>query len=174
MAATQDGSFSLTSRAARRACRTLARSDGKAISGVKIVGTFARVSRANSEEEGACQTELEAKQPDLLWVGLSTPKQERFMAAYLPRLHATVAFGVGAAFDFHTGRMREAPRWMMRAGLQWLHRLCSDPRRLWKRYAVIIPSFLGRLVLQTTGLKKYPLTAANAAGGGAAGRRISD
>ena len=79
------------------------------------------------------------------------------MAAYLPRLATTVALGVGAAFDFHTGRMKEAPQWMMRCGLQWLHRLCSDPRRLWKRYAVIVPSFIARIFLQLTGLKKYPV-----------------
>ena len=89
------------------------------------------------------------------------------MAAYLPRLDTTVAFGVGAAFDFHTGRMREAPRWMMRAGLQWLHRLLSDPRRLWKRYAVIVPTFLFRLFLQATGLRKYPLETREPAAKGA-------
>lgn len=66
-------------------------------------------------------------------------------------------FGVGAAFDFHTGRMKEAPRWMMRLGLQWLHRLCSDPRRLWKRYTIIVPTYLIRILLQRTGLKKYPI-----------------
>jgi N-acetylglucosaminyldiphosphoundecaprenol N-acetyl-beta-D-mannosaminyltransferase len=134
--------------------------------GVRIVGTHCPPFRPlTSEEDAALLAEVAAKQPDMIWVGLSTPKQERFMAAYLPRLAATVAFGVGAAFDFHTGRMREAPRWMMRAGLQWLHRLCSDPRRLWKRYAVIVPSFIGRIFLQLTGLKKYPLTPA----GGSAG-----
>lgn len=176
MAATQDGKFShYFYGGAPGVADALREAMEKRFPGVKIIGTFCPPFRAlNSEEEAALRAELEAKQPDLLWVGLSTPKQERFMAAYLPRLHATVAFGVGAAFDFHTGRMREAPRWMMRAGLQWLHRLCSDPRRLWKRYAVIIPSFLARLFLQTTGLKKYPLTAADAARDGAAGQRLSD
>ena len=130
----------------------------KRFPGVRITGTYCPPFRPlNAEEEANLQSELEARQPDMLWVGLSTPKQERFMAAYLPRLAATVAFGVGAAFDFHTGRMREAPRWMMRAGLQWLHRLCSDPRRLWKRYAVIVPTFLARIFLQATGLRKYPI-----------------
>jgi N-acetylglucosaminyldiphosphoundecaprenol N-acetyl-beta-D-mannosaminyltransferase len=131
----------------------------KRFPGIRIVGTHCPPFRPlTAEEEGALQAEIAAKRPDMLWVGLSTPKQERFMAEYLPKLDATVAFGVGAAFDFHTGRMREAPRWMMRAGLQWLHRLCSDPRRLWKRYAVIVPTFIGRILLQVTGLKKYPIS----------------
>lgn len=126
--------------------------------GVRIVGTYCPPFRPlNEEEERSLFAELEEKKPDMFWVGLSTPKQERFMSAYLPRLATTVAFGVGAAFDFHTGRMKEAPRWMMRAGLQWFHRVCSDPKRLWKRYAVIVPTFIGRIFLQKTGLKKYPL-----------------
>jgi N-acetylglucosaminyldiphosphoundecaprenol N-acetyl-beta-D-mannosaminyltransferase len=130
----------------------------KRFPGVRIVGTHCPPFRPlTAEEDAALIADVAAKEPDLLWVGLSTPKQERFMAAYLPRLAATIAFGVGAAFDFHTGRMREAPRWMMRAGLQWLHRVCIDPRRLWKRYAVIVPSFLFRILLQATGLKKYPI-----------------
>ena len=136
----------------------------KRFPGVRIVGTFCPPFRVlNEDEETALLANVEAKQPDLFWVGLSTPKQERFMAAYLPRLATTVMFGVGAAFDFHTGRMKEAPRWMMRAGLQWFHRLCSDPRRLWKRYCVIVPTFIIRVFLQLTGLKKYPLSADKAA-----------
>ncbi len=126
--------------------------------GVKIVGTYCPPFRPlNADEESELTAVISEKKPDLFWVGLSTPKQERFMAAYLPRLETTVMFGVGAAFDFHTGRMAEAPRWMMRSGLQWLHRLCSDPKRLWKRYGIIVPTYLWRLFLQRTGLKKYPL-----------------
>ena len=127
--------------------------------GTRIVGTHCPPFRPlNDDEQRALAAEFEEKKPDMLWVGLSTPKQERFMAEYLPRLNVTVAFGVGAAFDFHTGRMKEAPRWMMRSGLQWFHRLCSDPKRLWKRYGVIVPTFLFRRFLQKTGLKKYSLT----------------
>jgi len=126
--------------------------------GVRIVGTHCPPFRPLTEEEQqALAADVAAKKPDLFWVGLSTPKQERFMAEYLPRLETTVMFGVGAAFDFHTGRMKEAPRWMMRSGLQWFHRLCSDPKRLWKRYGIIVPTYLARIFLQRTGLKKYPL-----------------
>ncbi|MEO6788926.1 MAG: WecB/TagA/CpsF family glycosyltransferase [Chthoniobacteraceae bacterium] len=127
-------------------------------SGVRIVGTHCPPFRPLDEKErAALAAEIVEKKPDMFWVGLSTPKQERFMAEFLPLLDTTVMLGVGAAFDFHTGRMKEAPRWMMRCGLQWLHRLCSDPRRLWRRYGVIVPSYLFRIFLQRTGLKKYPL-----------------
>ena len=85
--------------------------------------------------------------PDAIWVGLSTPKQERFMAEYLPKLDMTLMFGVGAAFDFHAGKVRQAPRWMQRSGLEWLFRLCSEPRRLWKRYLKNNPLFLVRIFL---------------------------
>lgn len=126
--------------------------------GVRIIGTHCPPFRALDEKEcAALIADIAEKKPDLFWVGLSTPKQERFMAEFLPLLDTTVMLGVGAAFDFHTGRMKEAPRWMMRCGLQWLHRLCSDPRRLWRRYGVIVPMYLFRIFLQRTGLKKYPL-----------------
>ncbi len=126
--------------------------------GVNVVGTYCPPFRPlNADEESELLALISEKKPDLFWVGLSTPKQERFMSAFLPKLETTVMFGVGAAFDFHTGRMSEAPRWMMRCGLQWLHRLCSDPKRLWKRYGIIVPTYLFRIFLQRTGLKKYPL-----------------
>ena len=126
--------------------------------GVRITGTHCPPFRPLDESErAALVADIAEKKPDLFWVGLSTPKQERFMSEFLPLLETTVMLGVGAAFDFHTGRMKEAPRWMMRCGLQWLHRLCSDPKRLWRRYAIIVPSYLIRIFLQRTGLKKYPI-----------------
>lgn len=126
--------------------------------GVRIVGTYCPPFRPlNEEEEKVFTEEITKKKPDMIWVGLSTPKQERFMASYLPKLETTLMFGVGAAFDFHTGRMSESPRWMMRCGLQWLHRLCSEPGRLWRRYGGMVPTYLARRFLQKTGLKKYPL-----------------
>jgi N-acetylglucosaminyldiphosphoundecaprenol N-acetyl-beta-D-mannosaminyltransferase len=73
---------------------------------------------------------------DMVWVGLGHPKQELWMQAAAPRLEHNVLLGVGAAFDFHAGLKKEAPHWMQRSGLQWLHRLGSEPRRLWKRYLV--------------------------------------
>ena len=78
------------------------------------------------------------------------------MAQFCPRLEATVFLGVGAAFDFHAGRVRQAPRWMQRSGLEWLFRLLCEPRRLWKRYLKNNPLFLGRALLQLTGMRRYP------------------
>ena len=95
--------------------------------------------------------------PDIFWVGLSTPKQEKFMAEHLAELDATVMIGVGAAFDFHAGKARQAPRWMQRSGLEWFFRLCCEPRRLWKRYFKNNPLFLLRIFCQLTGLRKFPL-----------------
>jgi N-acetylglucosaminyldiphosphoundecaprenol N-acetyl-beta-D-mannosaminyltransferase len=126
--------------------------------GVRIVGTYCPPFRPLSAEEETDLTErVAAANPDLFWVGLSTPKQERFMADYLTRLSCGVMLGVGAAFDFHSGRVRQAPRWVQRSGFEWLYRISQEPGRLWKRYCINIPLFLGRIVLQKTGFKEYPL-----------------
>ena len=103
------------------------------------------------------QEMVHAAQPDILWVGLSTPKQEKFMAEFLPRLDVTLMVGVGAAFDFHSGRVKQAPRWMQRTGLEWFFRLCCEPKRLWKRYLQNNPAFAWKIFWQFTGLKKYEL-----------------
>ena len=122
-----------------------------------VAGTFTPPFRAlNAGELQALQAQLSAAQPDILWVGLSTPKQEKFMAEFLPKLDATLMIGVGAAFDFHSGRVKQAPRWMQRSGLEWFYRLCSEPRRLAKRYLRNNPLFLLRSLGQISGLKKYP------------------
>ncbi len=95
--------------------------------------------------------------PDIVWVGISSPKQDRWMACMRPRLKAPVIIGVGAAFDFHSGTVRQAPLWMQRSGLEWLFRLGTDPKRLWRRYAVDNPWFLWELFLQRSGLKTFDL-----------------
>jgi N-acetylglucosaminyldiphosphoundecaprenol N-acetyl-beta-D-mannosaminyltransferase len=87
-----------------------------------------------------------------LFVGIGCPKQEKWMAARKDRIPA-VMLGVGAAFDFHTGRVRQAPRWMQAAGLEWAFRLLMEPRRLWKRYAKHNPRFVGLFMLQLLGLR---------------------
>jgi N-acetylglucosaminyldiphosphoundecaprenol N-acetyl-beta-D-mannosaminyltransferase len=93
------------------------------------------------EEDDVIVDGINAARPHIVWVGLSTPKQERWMAAHLGRIDAPVMIGVGAAFDFLAGTKRQAPIWMQRSGLEWLFRLCSEPRRLWRRYAYIVPGF---------------------------------
>jgi N-acetylglucosaminyldiphosphoundecaprenol N-acetyl-beta-D-mannosaminyltransferase len=126
---------------------------------LSVVGTFTPPFRAlNAAEIQKLQAQISAAQPDILWVGLSTPKQEKFMAEFLPKLDVTLMIGVGAAFDFHSGRVKQAPRWMQRSGLEWFYRLCSEPRRLAKRYGRNNPRFLWKFLGQQAGFKKYPLT----------------
>lgn len=79
------------------------------------------------------------------------------MAEYLPKLNATLMVGVGAAFDFHSGRVKQAPKWMQRSGTEWFYRLCQEPRRLWKRYLKNNPLFIGRVMMQKAGVRKYSL-----------------
>lgn len=77
------------------------------------------------------------------------------MAGHLGRLEAPVMLGVGAAFDFHAGTVRRAPAWMQRSGLEWLFRLLSEPRRLWRRYLVLAPRFVVLVILERVGLKRH-------------------
>ncbi|AXC11268.1 N-acetylmannosaminyltransferase [Acidisarcina polymorpha] len=124
---------------------------------VRIAGTFTPPFRdLNEVEEDALLAAVDELRPDIIWVGISTPKQERFMHRYLHRLNTTLMFGVGAAFDYHTGRIQDAPQWIKVIGMQWLHRLVQDPRRLWKRYLRNNSSFLWNIALQLTGLRDYP------------------
>ncbi|HEY0758849.1 MAG TPA: WecB/TagA/CpsF family glycosyltransferase [Acidisarcina sp.] len=122
----------------------------------RIVGTYTPPFRdLSSEEEAELIETVRALKPDILWVGISCPRQELFMARYQERLDARLMFGVGAAFDFHTGRIRDSAPWVKAAGLQWLHRLMQDPRRLWRRYLTTNPAFLWKIMLQLTGLRQY-------------------
>lgn len=98
---------------------------------------------------------INQSKPDILWVGLGSPKQERWMAEHIGALDAPVIIGVGAAFDLHAGIKKQAPRWMQQSGLEWLFRLASEPRRLWKRYLTANPAFVLLITLQALGLKKY-------------------
>jgi len=122
----------------------------------RIVGTYTPPFRdLNAEEEQSLIARVRQLKPDIIWVGISTPKQERFMHRYLHRLDTTLMFGVGAAYDFHTGRIQDAPQWIKTIGMQWLHRLMQDPRRLWKRYLRNNPAFLWHIALQLSGLRQY-------------------
>ncbi len=126
--------------------------------GLRVVGTYTPPFRPlNAEEECELLLQVSSVKPDIFWVGLSTPKQERFMARYLDKINAKIMVGVGAAFDYHTGMIKEPPEWLKRAGLQWAHRLLQDPARLGKRYLRNNPAFLWRIGLQLSGLCKYSL-----------------
>lgn len=115
--------------------------------GMRIVGTLSPPFRALSpDEDEAIIDEINAAAPDYVWVGLGAPKQDLWAAAQRSRLRAPVLLAVGAAFDFHAGTRRRAPRWMQRTGTEWLFRLASEPRRLAGRYTRVNLRFL-RLVL---------------------------
>lgn len=124
---------------------------------IKIVGTYSPPFRPlNDRELGELQAQVRATRPDFFWVGLSTPKQERFMSTHMLLLPEVKIFiGVGAAFDLLTGHVRQAPRWIQRIGLEWLFRLSQEPARLWKRYLINNPVFLLRAGAQLLGLRKY-------------------
>jgi N-acetylglucosaminyldiphosphoundecaprenol N-acetyl-beta-D-mannosaminyltransferase len=126
---------------------------------VKIVGTYTPPFRELSEAEAAqFMSVTAALKPDIIWIGISCPKQEIFMARYLPDLETKLMFGVGAAFDYHTGHIRDCADWIKHAGLQWLHRLLQDPRRLWRRYLRNNPAFVWKITLQMLGVRRYPST----------------
>jgi N-acetylglucosaminyldiphosphoundecaprenol N-acetyl-beta-D-mannosaminyltransferase len=113
------------------------------IPGLRVVGTWSPPFRALTPEEDKEVVErINRSGADLVWIGLSTPKQERWMAAHVGRLEAKVLLGVGAAFDIHAGRLPQAPLWMQRSGLEWLYRLGREPRRLWRRYLRNNPRFV--------------------------------
>jgi N-acetylglucosaminyldiphosphoundecaprenol N-acetyl-beta-D-mannosaminyltransferase len=107
-----------------------------------VAGVFCPPFRQLTQEEDDVVVDaINAARPDIVWVGLSTPKQEQWMASHVGWIDAPVMIGVGAAFDFLAGIKRQAPVWMQRNGLEWLFRLCLEPRRLWRRYAYIVPGF---------------------------------
>jgi len=121
---------------------------------LKIAGAFAPPFGERSADDSGLRQELEAINSSgarLLFVALGAPKQERFMHAHASRINA-LQIGVGAAFDFHSGRMPQAPAWMQQAGLEWFFRFCVEPRRLWRRYLFYNPYFILRLTLQRLGL----------------------
>ena len=121
---------------------------------LKIVGTYSPPFRPPTQAEDAeIVARINASGADLVWVGLSTPKQERWMAAHVGRLDAPMLAGVGAAFDFHAGLVRQAPPWMQKRGLEWFYRLVKEPRRLWKRYLRNNPAFLVRILAQPPRLR---------------------
>jgi N-acetylglucosaminyldiphosphoundecaprenol N-acetyl-beta-D-mannosaminyltransferase len=123
---------------------------------LQVAGTHAPPFRPLTEDEDQAITEgINAAGPDIVWVGLSTPKQERWMAQHVGRLNAPVLVGVGAAFDFLSGAKPHAPHWIQRSGFEWLFRLITEPRRLWPRY-IQYPYFLWLVLGQMLGLKHYP------------------
>lgn len=136
--------------AARLAARLVEEYPGLRVTGT---GTPPINWQAASDDPEAVEA-INASGADIVWVGLSTPKQEHWMATHRAHLRAPVLIGVGAAFDFLSGAKPQAPRWMQRAGLEWLFRLATEPRRLWRRYLVDNPLFVMLVTLQLLGLRR--------------------
>lgn len=125
--------------------------------GCRIAGMWSPPFRPLTDDEtAAAVARINASGAGIVWVGLGTPKQERWMAAHRPHLTAPVLIGVGAAFDFHAGLKRQAPRIIQRSGLEWLFRLATEPRRLWRRYATNNPRFVVRIAGQLLRRPRQP------------------
>lgn len=124
--------------------------------GIRLAGTYSPPFRhLYPREERHLIGLLRESRPDVLWVGLSTPKQESWMAEYRDRAGVPVLVGVGAAFDFFTGRSRQAPSWMREHGFEWLFRLVNEPRRLWRRYLLHGSKFAWNVALELSGIKRF-------------------
>lgn len=123
---------------------------------VTVAGTYTPPFRALTlEEESDIAERVREAAPDVLWVGLGTPKQEQWMYAHRGVLQVPVMLGVGAAFDLNSGKLQQAPSWMRENGLEWLFRLLVEPKRLWKRYLVAIPGSMWNVSLELLHLRKF-------------------
>ena len=132
---------------------TLARTLETTYPGLQVAGFDCPPFRPLSEDELTASIErINSAQPDIVWVGLGCPKQELWMSEHHERIKGAVLLGVGAAFDFHSGRIQRAPVWMRTHGLEWLHRLASEPGRLWRRYLIAAPRFCLACLAETVRL----------------------
>jgi N-acetylglucosaminyldiphosphoundecaprenol N-acetyl-beta-D-mannosaminyltransferase len=123
---------------------------------MEVCGTFSPPFRSlDPEEDQEIVSMISLAAPDVLWVGLGTPKQERWMHEHRDKLHVPVLVSVGAAFDLLSGRRNQAPRWMREHGLEWLFRLLQEPRRLWRRYLIDGTRFVVYLGLDSLRLKSF-------------------
>ena len=121
--------------------------------GIKCAGIICPPFRDLTDQEAEeYVAQMNQSNADILWIGLSTPKQERWMAKFRPRLTIPAIVGVGAAFDYNTGRLTRAPKWVQRCALEWLYRLIQEPRRLWRRYMRNNPLFIWYLLRDYCGL----------------------
>lgn len=136
--------------------QALAQALEQRFAGLPVAGTFSPPFRElTGAEEQSMLLQINSSGAHVVWVGLGSPRQDLWMARYRARLSAPLLVGVGAAFDFLSGRQAQAPRWMQHSGLEWLFRFVQEPRRLWRRYLVYNPKFLFHVTLQLTGLRHY-------------------
>jgi len=123
--------------------------------GLNVIGIYSPPFRPLTEEEDeAIIKRINDLKPNFVWVGISTPKQEKWMSAHQGKLGSSIMFGVGAAFDMHSGKKKRGPKWIQKSGFEWFYRMCQEPKRLGKRYLVNIPSFVFLSLLHMIGLYK--------------------
>ena len=123
---------------------------------LEVLGTFSPPFRAlNENEENDLASLFEKLSPDITWIGLSTPKQEEWMATHIAKINTKVMIGVGAAFDYHAGLLKQTPLWMQKLCLEWLFRLFIEPKRLWKRYLKNNPLFIWNFFLQALKIRRF-------------------
>ncbi len=116
---------------------------GRRFRNPNVIGLYSPPFRDLADEEiRQLAEEINGLDIDVVWIGLSTPKQEQLAFRLAQHTHVHFLCTVGAAFDFHTRHLRQAPRWIQRLGLEWLFRLIMEPRRLWKRYVAVVPLFI--------------------------------
>jgi N-acetylglucosaminyldiphosphoundecaprenol N-acetyl-beta-D-mannosaminyltransferase len=124
--------------------------------GLRVAGVHCPPFRTLTlEEDAQAVSAINSARADILWVGLGAPKQEQWMFDHRGRLNVPLLVGVGAAFDFHTGRVAQAPAWMAEHGFEWLFRLSREPRRLWRRYLIHGSEFAALVLLESLGLRKF-------------------
>jgi len=122
----------------------------------RLAGFFSPPFRSFSPEENESYIQdMNGKHANIIWIGLGAPKQEKWMAENIHRLNNGLMIGIGAGFDYLTGDTKHAPSWMKNYSLEWVYRLIQEPKRLWKRYCVTIPIFIGYNLLELIGLKKF-------------------
>lgn len=121
--------------------------------GLKVAGTYSPpFRRLTPQEDARIIQDINSARPDIIWVGLGSPKQEKWMASHVGKITATAMIAVGAAFDFHSGKVKWAPEWIRRLGLEWAYRLAKEPRRMWRRN-LDSPVFLLKVIQQRA--KRY-------------------
>lgn len=121
----------------------------------KIAGMYSPPFRQHSEEEKQQMIDnINQARPDVLWVGLGLPKQERWIHENRDKLRVPVVIGVGAAFGFHSGQVKRVPQWVGDAGFEWLWRFLAEPKKLWRRDMIDGPRFVARILVNWASIKK--------------------
>jgi N-acetylglucosaminyldiphosphoundecaprenol N-acetyl-beta-D-mannosaminyltransferase len=127
--------------------------------GIRIVGKYSPPFRSltEAEDQAVCDM-INAANPDIVWVGLGSPKQDVWISEHREKVRGTIMIASGATFDFFSGRIQQAPEWVRNAGFEWLYRLTKDFRRLWIRYTLYNAVFLAMFTLQLMGLRRFDST----------------